>query len=79
MQNKEATQARSILHFDLTCLVYYDPAFLKNRITAIDEIPLESELTRAECFGMNRTFQMLYFSKGDKLYYYDCKTNGNRK
>ena len=73
MQNKEATQARSILHFDLTCLVYYDPAFLKNRITAIDEIPLESELTRAECFGMNRTFQMLYFSKGDKLYYYDLQ------
>ena len=73
MQNKDAAQARSILHFDLTCLVYYDPAFLKNRITAIDEIPLESELTRAECFGMNRTFQMLYFSKGDKLYYYDLQ------
>lgn len=57
----------------MTCLVYYDPAFLKNRITAIDEIPLESELTRAECFGMNRTFQMLYFSKGDKLWYYDLQ------
>ena len=73
MQKKDATKARSILHFDLTCLVYYESDFLKNRITAIDEIPLESGLTQAECFGMNRTFQMLYFSKGDKLWYYDLQ------
>ena len=38
-----------------------------------DQEPLENEFTRAECFGMNRTFQMLYFSKGDKLYYYDLQ------
>ncbi|MFR3330231.1 MAG: PKD-like family lipoprotein [Odoribacter splanchnicus] len=73
MQKKDATHARSILHFDLNCLVYFDPDFLKNRITAIDDIPLESELAQAECFGMNRTYQMLYFSKGDKLWYYDLQ------
>ena len=73
MQKKDATKARSILHFDLNCLVSWMSGFLKNRITAIDKIPLENEFTRAECFGMNRTFQMLYFSKGDKLYYYDLQ------
>lgn len=73
VMQKKGDQARSILHFDLTCLVSYKSDFLRNRITAIDEIPVESELTGAECFGMNRTFRMLYFSKGDKLWYYDLQ------
>ena len=50
MQKKDATKARSILHFDLNCLVSWMSGFLKNRITAIDKIPLENEFTRAECF-----------------------------
>lgn len=73
MQKKDAAKARSVLHFDLNCLVNYDPSAFKNRITAIDEISPSSVMAGAEHFGMNRTFRMLYFSKGDKLYYYDLQ------
>lgn len=73
MQKKNAAKTRSILHFDLNCLVNYDAAAFKNRITAIDEIPAGTAMAEAECFGMNRTFRMLYFSKGDKLYYFDLQ------
>ena len=73
MQKKDGDKPRSVLHFDLKCLVNYDAAAFKNRIMAIDEIPAVSAMAGAECFGMSRTFQMLYFSKGDKLYYFDLQ------
>lgn len=71
MQKKEGTKKRVILHFDLKCLVHWEKDAFKNRIT--DKTEAVGNLAEAECFGMNRTFPMLYFSKGDKLYYYDLK------
>lgn len=61
----------SIFHIDMKCLIDWDESFLKNRITDIVPVAHTSKLSTASCFGMNRAFQMLYFSVDDKLYYYD--------
>lgn len=76
MQRKNATRSLQIFHIDLNCLVSYESEFRKNRIIDIDEIPMESKLNQAMCFGMNMTYKMLYFAVDDKLYIYDLQ---NRK
>ena len=68
-------KSRMVLHFDLLCLDKDwggDDAF-KNRIIEQDKIVSTSNLSSATCFGMNRISKMLYFSKEDKLYYYDLE------
>ena len=73
---ENANKDRTILHFDLICLDatgWGGDDALKNRIIEVDEITSNLHLAKAEVFGMNRTSKMLYFSEGDKLYYYDLE------
>ncbi len=67
---------RVILYFDLVCLDntgWAGTDAFKNRIMEMKEITEDMKLSKAECFGMNRTSKLLYFSLGDKLYYYDLE------
>ena len=63
--------SRSIFYFDLACMVNFEDAYLKNRITDIQAVEAGSKLAEATCFGMHRKDQMLYFGVHDKLCYYD--------
>lgn len=79
MQRKEGDKVRSVLHFDLKCMVSWEPSVFKNRIMVVDEVPADSEMAKAVHFGMNRTSQMLYFSVGDQLYYYNLQNKVETK
>ena len=70
MENK-TSHKRYIYYLDMNNLVSWNPEYLKNRITDIQEIEDGSKLAQANCYGMNRKFKMLYFGTSDKLYYYD--------
>ena len=70
MENK-IDHKRSIYYHNMDNLVSWNPEYLKNRITDIQEIEDDSKLSKATCYGMNRKFKMLYFGSEGKLYYYD--------
>ena len=70
MQNKQ-DKSRRIVYIDSNNLVYFEDAFLKNRITQIKDIDATSAFAKATCYAQNRKFEMMYFSTGNRLYVYN--------
>lgn len=79
VMQKKADNSRCIVYINSTNLVYYDPAFLKNQITKVQNIDGASKFAKATCFGQNRKFELMYFAVADKLYAYDLQNNVERE
>ena len=78
MKNQQTGILR-IVYIDSNNLVYFDDAFMKNRITRIQDVPSDAAFAKASCFAQSRKFEMMYFAVNDKLYSYDLINNAERE
>ncbi|MBK3515843.1 PKD-like family lipoprotein [Carboxylicivirga marina] len=67
----KSTGEQLLGHLELNALGFFGG--LKNPLFQLDGIAPDLQLTNADCYGVNRDYQFLYFSIGSSLYSFNIK------